>query len=289
VVTGEGEVVTCSPGNKADLFNAVLGGLGQFGLIVRAHLPLVSAPTHARVFQLFYTDISQYVAAQNIVVMDGRFNYLEGQIVPSTSGGWMFMLEAAGYYTPPPEPDNAALLRGLRPDAGTMIQDFAYFDWQNRLAPVVAVLRQTGSWSFPHPWFNVFLPGSQAVTYVSDVLATLTGPDTGNDPILYYPFRRSKLQRRFVVTPPEEILYLFSLLRTAPPDANTVQALVTANRTLFEQARDLGGTHYPVGSIPLSQADWIQHFGADWQHFLRQKARYDPRKLLTPGQGIFIP
>jgi cytokinin dehydrogenase len=65
--------------------------------------------------------------------------------------------------------------------------------------------------------------------------------------------------------------------------------MVAANRTLFEQARDLGGTHYPIGSIPLSQGDWIQHFGADWRLFLRQKARYDPRQVLTPGQGIFTP
>jgi cytokinin dehydrogenase len=289
VVTGEGDVVTCSPSNKADLFNAVLGGLGQFGLIVRAHLPLVSAPTYARVFQLFYTDITRYVAAQNTVVMDERFSYLEGQVVPAPGGGWMFMLEAATYYTPPLKPDNAALLDGLLPDAGTTIQEFTYFDWQNRLAPVVAVLRQTGSWALPHPWFNVFLPGSQAVTYVSDVLATLTEADTGDGPILYYPFRRSKLRRRFVVTPHEEILYLFSLLRTAPSDMHTVNAMVAANRTLFEQARDLGGTHYPIGSIPLSQADWIRHFGEGWRLFLLQKARYDPRQVLTPGQGIFTP
>ncbi|MDQ3829783.1 MAG: FAD-binding protein [Candidatus Tectomicrobia bacterium] len=287
VVTGEGHVVTCSSSDKADLFNAVLGGLGQFGLIVRAHLPLASAPTHARVFQLFYTDITQYVADQNVAVMDERFSYLEGQVVPSPSGGWMFMLEAASYYTPPLEPDNTTPLGGLRPDAGTMIQELTYFDWQNRLEPVVTALRQSGVWSFPHPWFNVFLPGSQAVTYVSDVLATLTEADTGNGPILCYPFRRSKLHRPFVVTPQEEILYLFSLLRTAPPDTQTVDAMVAANRTLFEQARDLGGTHYPIGSIPFSQADWIQHFGANWQRFLRQKARYDPRQVLTPGQGIF--
>jgi cytokinin dehydrogenase len=289
VVNGEGDVMTCSPSDKADLFNAVLGGLGQFGLIVRAHLPLVSAPTRARVFQLFYTDITEYVAAQNIVVMDERFSYLEGQVVPASSGGWMFMLEAASYYTPPVEPDNTVLLDGLLPDAGTTIQEFTYVDWQNRLAPVVAALRQTGSWALPHPWFNVFLPGSQAVTYVTNVLATLTEADTDNGLILCYPFRRSKLRRRFVVTPNEEILYLFSLLRTAPPDMNVVDAMVAENRALFEQARELDGTHYPIGSIPFSQADWIRHFGADWRLFLLQKARYDPRQVLTPGQGIFTP
>jgi cytokinin dehydrogenase len=105
-------------------------------------------------------DLDQYVADQNVVVMDERFSYLEGQVVPAPRGGRMFMLEAASYYTPPQEPDNPALLHGLSPDAGTMIQEFTYFDWQNRLAPVVIALRRSGVWFFPHPWFNVFLPGA---------------------------------------------------------------------------------------------------------------------------------
>ena len=41
VVTGEGKLETCSPNRNATLFNAVLGGLGQFGIIVRATVKLV--------------------------------------------------------------------------------------------------------------------------------------------------------------------------------------------------------------------------------------------------------
>ena len=62
---------------------------------------------------------------------------------------------------------------------------------------------------------------------------------------------------------------------------------MTANRALFEQARALGGTHYPIGAVPLNPADWLQHFGAGWPHFLRLKERYGPRQVLTLGQGIF--
>jgi hypothetical protein len=264
VVTGEGHLLTCSPTHEADLFHAILGSLGQFGLIVRAHLGLIPAPAQARVLQLFYTDLEQYVADQNVVVMEERFSSLEGQVVPGPSGGWRFMLEAARYYTPPQEPDNTALLEGLSPDADTLIQELPYVDWQNRLAPVVEALRQSGVWFFPHPWLHVFLPGSAVVSYVRDVLAYLTEADTGSGPILCYPFRRSKLRRRFVQTPDEEICSLFGILRTAPPnDLTVVDAQVAANRVLFEQARMLGGTQYPIGSLPFSPADWHQHFGTD--------------------------
>ncbi len=33
---------------------------------------------------------------------------------------------------------------------------------------------------------------------------------------------------------------------------------------LFEHARAIGGKQYPAGSIPLSRADWVGHFGVDY-------------------------
>jgi FAD/FMN-containing dehydrogenase len=43
-LAGKGEVVTCSPTEIPELFFAVLGGLGQFGIITRARIPLQLAP-----------------------------------------------------------------------------------------------------------------------------------------------------------------------------------------------------------------------------------------------------
>jgi cytokinin dehydrogenase len=44
VVTGKGEIVTCSASKQPVLFFAVLGGLGQFGIITKARILLVLAP-----------------------------------------------------------------------------------------------------------------------------------------------------------------------------------------------------------------------------------------------------
>lgn len=44
VLAGKGEFVTCSPHKNSELFYAVLGGLGQFGIIVRARIALEPAP-----------------------------------------------------------------------------------------------------------------------------------------------------------------------------------------------------------------------------------------------------
>jgi cytokinin dehydrogenase len=48
VVTGDGECHACSPMDRSELFYAVLGGFGQFGVITRAHIPLQPAPHMVR-------------------------------------------------------------------------------------------------------------------------------------------------------------------------------------------------------------------------------------------------
>jgi cytokinin dehydrogenase len=44
VITGKGDVVTCSDTTNPDLFFGALGGLGQFGIITRARIALERAP-----------------------------------------------------------------------------------------------------------------------------------------------------------------------------------------------------------------------------------------------------
>lgn len=43
-LTGKGEIMTCSEKKNSELFHAVLGGLGQFGIITRARIALEPAP-----------------------------------------------------------------------------------------------------------------------------------------------------------------------------------------------------------------------------------------------------
>lgn len=58
VGSGKGDFITCSHHMNSELFFAVLGGLGQFGIIVRARIILHKAPTRVshlyRLKTLFY-------------------------------------------------------------------------------------------------------------------------------------------------------------------------------------------------------------------------------------------
>ncbi len=78
VVTGSGHLVTCSPDRESDLFNAVLAGMGQCGIIVRARLRLVSVPNHVVLHDLIYDDLEIYIADQARVAKQGRFDHQYG-------------------------------------------------------------------------------------------------------------------------------------------------------------------------------------------------------------------
>ncbi|MBD2430075.1 MULTISPECIES: hypothetical protein [Fischerella] len=226
---------------------------------------------------------------QRLLINDERFDYVKGQLVANDNGGWGYLLEAASFYTPPAVPNNNVLLTRLNYIRGTeQIEDKSYFNFLNRLAPVVATLKSIGVWSYPHPWLNLFVPSSVVENFVSEVASNLTLADTGQGPILLYPVKTNCFQRPLFRVPTEEAIFLFAILRTAaPPEDTVVRQMLTDNRRLFERDRDLGGYQYPVGAISFDSKDWRQHFRPVWGKLVSAKRRYDPDNLLTPGQGIF--
>jgi cytokinin dehydrogenase len=275
VVTGEGDLVRCSASVRPDLFHAVLGGLGQFAVITRASVRLIPAPTTARVYHLTYPDLPSYLAAQRRAVADQRFSYLEGQW---TSTG--LLLEGVSYYTPPATPSDTELVSDLAP-AAVEIAEMPYFDWLNRIYDLVQQLLPL---RLPSPWLNVFIPDEAVEQYAAAVLPT-TAP---NDVVLLYPVRRELIREPFVRLPDSPVVWLLAVLRAvSPPNDAETQRLTALNRAQYDQAVAMGGTHYPVGAIPLTQADWHRHYGPEWTAFRSRKRRYDPCDVLAPGQGIF--
>lgn len=282
VVTGTGELVRCSPAIRPDLFHGVLAGLGQLAVIVRATLRLVPAETTARVYHLSYPDLKSFTAAQRVALADRRFSYLEGQLIP-TDTGWTYTLEGVMYYTPPAAPDDAALIEGLAPTA-TQITDMPYFDWLNRIYDVV---QQLIALRLPGPWINVFIPDEATDDYVASVLAETTPADAGGV-VLLYPVPRDLIKQPFSVLPDSPVVFLLALLRAVnPPSDQEVERLLKVNRAQYDRLVALGGTHYPVGAIPLTKADWQTHYGDRWPQFRTLKHQYDPKHILAPGQHIF--
>ncbi len=289
VVTGAGELVTCSPVSHPDLFAAVRGGLGQFGIIVRARVRLVPVPPSVRVYSAVYPDLESLAADQLTLIEDGRFDYVEGSASPATPSGWTFVLSVAKYFDPAHPPDDAALLAGLSFIPGTESSaDSGYFDFANSLAAFVDFLMAVGAWTTPHPWVNLFVPASQAVSFVGAALDEITPDELGFGVVLLYPINKDRLTAPFVRVPDAAQSFIFSVLGfPISPTPADVAAIIAQNHALWEAARAVGGKRYPIDSVPMTHADWVAQLDPLFGAFALAKLVFDPDNVLTPGQGIF--
>jgi cytokinin dehydrogenase len=285
VVTGTGERTTCSATRRADLFAAALSGLGQCAVITRATVRLLPAPAGVRYHRLTYPSLAALTADQRTVVRDGRFDHVQGQVELDTTGP-RYQLDVAAFAE---APDDAGLLGDLAYErGGERIEDLPYAGFLDRLTESAELLESLGEWGRPHPWLNVFLPGTATDAFVTSVVADLTPADLGvSGVILLYPLRRSLLRAPLLRVPEEELVFLFTLLRTASPGAAAPAAMVAANRAVYERVQAIGGTQYPVGTIPTTPADWRRHYGPQWPRLAAARHRYDPAGILTPGHYVF--
>src|SRR5687768_4612969 len=127
VVTGDGRELTCSANQNADLFDAIRGGLGQCAIITRTALRLVRAPERVLRFQLAYPNLHAMMADQRRVLNEGRFDQLQGAIVPGSGGRWRYQIEAAVHYDGRAVPDAQAVLNGLSDDrAAAVVSDLSF-------------------------------------------------------------------------------------------------------------------------------------------------------------------
>jgi FAD/FMN-containing dehydrogenase len=111
VVTGNAHVVTCSASANADLFNAMLGGLGQCGVVTKATIQLRPARDRARTYHYRHTDTALLLADfRNLLVQSQSLGigHLYVLWVPAGPTGMLGDLQATVFYDAPTPPNDAA-------------------------------------------------------------------------------------------------------------------------------------------------------------------------------------
>ena len=287
VVTGEGQLVTCSDTEQPQLFNAVLAGLGQCGIIVSAKLRLIPADSHARIFRMHYPDLSTLLHDKRLLIADGRFDRVQGHIAPSQNSEWRYRIIAGKNYTPPKIPNDQSLLQGLNfMKESIQVRDSSYFRYVDRTFQFASALIM-GKYKQPQPWFHSLVPDSVSDYFISEVLSQLALEEIGEDlPIEVIALNRETLTRPLFRVPNEPVSFVFGcLLRT--PDTEAALKKVERNRQFYQRARELGCKHSAISSVQLTPQEWQEHFHPNWDQFLSAKQRYDPDNILTPGPGLF--
>ncbi|ONI81652.1 FAD linked oxidase [Actinosynnema sp. ALI-1.44] len=290
VVTGDGRVITCSPDREPRLFDAMRAGLGQVGIISRATLSLTPAQDSARRYQLIYGDLDTMLADQRVLLREGRWDYLQGAAVPGEAGGWTYLVDGSKLFSGADAPDDDALLAGLSDDrAQAQIGTFPYSDYAYRFAPLEKSLRSNGHWFHPHPWLATFIGDSAAQSVLAAELDLLSMADLGTyGRVLIFPLRTRSIRSPLMRLPAEEVSFAFNLLRFPVTDSEeAANAMVKANRAIYERVRAAGGTLNPVSAFPMSTEEWRTHFGSRWDGLCTAKELYDPKHVLTPGYEVF--
>uniref|UniRef100_A0A0E0JXE2 cytokinin dehydrogenase n=1 Tax=Oryza punctata TaxID=4537 RepID=A0A0E0JXE2_ORYPU len=323
VITGRGDMVTCSRDKDPDLFFAVLGGLGQFGIITRARIGLEPAPKRARWVRLAYSDVVTFTRDQELLISkrasEAGFDYVEGQVqlnrtlkegpkstpffshsdidrlaglVSESVSGVIYFIEGAMYYNESTaisvDQKLASVLEQLSFDEGFVFtKDVSYVQFLDRVREEERVLRSIGMWDVPHPWLNLFVPQSRILDFDTGVLK---GVFAGANPvgvILMYPMNRNMWDDRMTaVSGNDDVFYVVGLLRSAVAPGD-VERLERENGEVlaFCDNEGIGCKQY----LPhyASQDGWQSHFGVKWSRVAELKAKYDPHGILSPGQRIF--
>ncbi|XP_077247055.1 cytokinin dehydrogenase 3-like [Tasmannia lanceolata] len=322
VVTGTGQHVTCSSFQSPDLFHAVLGGLGQFGIITSARILLEDAPLKVKWVRAFYNNFQIFIKDQELLIsIADMVDYVEGFMVlneQSLHGAFVsfptnldfipqfhadsstvyYCIEFAVSYHLRMESNVDQVVEDISRQLSFMPSfiynvEVSYFDFLNRVRMEEMSLRSRGLWDVSHPWLNLFVPKS-GITEFRDLLLESISPSTFEGPILVYPILKDKWNSNTSAVLPETdsdgVIYTVGILRSANPNGCSPQcldAILQQNRYIAETTtgKRIGAKQYL--SHYSQEHQWRQHFGRKWDRFLARKFEFDPLNILAPGQGIF--
>jgi FAD/FMN-containing dehydrogenase len=289
VVTGDGRIRWCSPTRESSLFFSVLGGLGQYGVITRARVALVPAPSFVRTYALPYASQGAFFRELRMLRSRAGVDGLYAGWVPGASG-LTPVLNVLAFYSQASPPDDSALLRGV--SVQPVVSDAPYLSWVRQVDAGLDKLRREIDWdALVKPYFAVFLGDRSVERFAASVVPGLSRSDVGpGGSLLMLMLRGSALTRPMLRVPDSAWVFMFSILTTSSspgPNPAFAAEMLERNGRLYSRARELGGTQYPIGSLPLRKPDWIAHYGRRWPSAVLHKRRYDPAGILTPGPGIF--
>jgi FAD/FMN-containing dehydrogenase len=285
VVTGAGELVTCSAGDRPELFHMTLAGLGQCGIIVRARLRTVATPRHIVTHMLTYRDLDRFLADQARLVENGACDLLNGRLNRTAQGAWEYALFAGRHLMAEDASDTPGWIDGLsHGGVATSAVTPIWSHLDRRTASIMAGKAK----ALPNPSLVLTLPAGATKAFITELLASgeLSSGIWFFEVSPKVPARhRQPLQKM----PTSALAYELRMQRRASArGAADHHAMLSANAVLVATAMRHGGKVYPPFAPILSAAQWQEHFGpATWTRFAAAKRMFDPNTVLNTGAGIF--
>jgi len=293
VVTAAGDIVKCSETENKELFDAVRGGMGQFGVITRARLKLRPARSKVRTLYLLYDQLPALMEDAVKLMDDPRIDSLEGWCSPCPQGfrqtmigrqpfaRWFFPLHVSIEFDPAEPPNENAVFESLNPFEKIHQEDRTLTEFIGRLDQLFELWKRSGYWANSHPWMETILPWQSAGPYIQQILSQLPPHLLGGGHILLWPSKGNMTKLPYFMSPATDHVMGFGILPGLPPEIfKTVKPLLAQASNASMTA---GGKRYLSGWIEFDEAKWRQHYGDRWEEIVALKKKYDPHNVLNPG------
>lgn len=289
LVTGAGQHVRATRDEHREIYDAVLGGLGLFGLMYEATIPLRTMLPITRTYSLLYDDLATMMADELAIMGNPACVHLEGfasaavQGVRRGPGGrrMPFARWFGGMHVSLERADDDecgdALLDGLHHRELVHVEETDSLEFAARYDIRFEVMRATGAWQQPHPWFECMVPGDAALELLPSVVPQL--PLLLGDGHRIMPFADLPRPPFVVQASPAPCFALAMLpMGIAPPFLAPVTA---ALRDLHERLLARGGKRYLSGWLfEPDEAAWRRHFGPQFEAWHARRQQLDPHGLL---------
>ncbi len=270
VVTGTGERTLCSATQNKELFDAVRGGQGQFGIITEAWIRLRPVGSRVRLYELRYLDLDRFASDLEQFAAGDRFDHLRGEARVHEGE---FFLHAGIEYDENLE--DAKALEGLRFDEVASTIDTAEVG-RGLIFPTSMFY-----WKHRHPWRDWFMPWETLRTLLAqpwldhDLLPPGHGTWIG-----VYPVRTTAINAPHFMHPPGKRMISYSILTVVDErDLMRAYRLVSKLDEIDKTLVGLGGKSYLSGGVRYGPTQWAQHYEDMLTRAIGWKREFDPLQV----------
>lgn len=271
---------------RSPLLHGCLGGLGQFGVITKAAIPLRPCGRQVRTFYLAYLDMEQWL--KDLAFFRHRADFIETVCTPalqgtkSTANGrqpfaeWLFALQVSFEYDDA-VPELAGLGHEINPWKVSHCQDEPMEAYLLRHNSRFQAMKLTGQWDLQHPWYECLVPRDVVLSELDDLLRSL--PLYFATIVHLVPIA-NRQPAGFFMAPDQPDFFSVMILNPGVPPA-LVPGCLEVIKALDERFLARGGKRYLAGYLGqnLSPDYWKAHWGTRHETWLALKKRYDPKGI----------
>ncbi len=289
VVTGTGDIVWCTPEKNSELFNHVLCGYGQFGIITQAQNRLRKYRPFTRSYFLCYDDLDILLNDQKLLTSESQIDGLVSLFSPCLLGAsranengirpiieWFYRMQITLEVDYTNDIDEIELLSRLNFYRHIHTEDLTFNKFIQPIAQV------------PHPvdtansWIDVLLPGSMAKEYIDIALKHIPSfLDFRTVPVGSFCLVNRNIEMPMFPLPEEDLVIGLGLYPTIPKFQ--IKHVTEQLNFLTDLGLQMGGKRYMATWADFDLPKWRLQFGDYWPKVNEIKRKYDPQMILNPG------